>query len=99
MSDPVTSSLPSSPNRPCGLALVLLYHGGFGGWSPAKLATRIADGLGLTVVPSVFTDSEAGEHRALCSLLRDEAEQGDEDEKQGPGAAGNNTLPGRVTYS
>lgn len=30
VSDPVTSSRPSSsPNRPCGLALVLLYHGGF----------------------------------------------------------------------
>lgn len=35
-------------------------------------------------MPSVFTDSEAGEHRALCSLLQDEAEQGDEDKKQGP---------------
>lgn len=51
------------------------------------------------MVPSVLADSEAGEHHALCSMLWAEAEQGDEDEKQGPGAAGNNTLPGSITCS
>lgn len=82
-----------------GLTFVLLYHGGFEGWSLAKWASGIADGLGLIMVPSVLADSEAGEHHALCSMLRAEAEQGDEDEKQGPGAAGNNTLPGSTTCS
>ena len=82
-----------------GLTFVLLYHRGFGGWSLAKLASGIPDGLGLIMVPSVLADSEAGEHCALCSMLRGEADQGDEDEEQGPGAAGNNTLPGSVTCS
>ena len=47
----------------------------------AKLASGIVDGLGLTMVPRVLADSEAGEHHAVCSMLRGEAEEGDEDER------------------
>lgn len=74
----VTSSPPSSPNRPCGLDLCPSPPWGF--WELAKLASGIVDGLGLTMVPRVLADSEAGEHHAVCSMLRGEAE-GEEDER------------------
>lgn len=60
----------------------------------AKLASGLVDGLGLTMVPRVLADLEAGEHHALCSMLWGEAEEGDEDERNRV-----LDLPGTLTES